>query len=95
MGKSVPKINFTCLVDQAVGSEHSWLGPPETISSYENVEAWVRLAAAGQTTRETQFLVALPSASHVPVADADNLRCLPPGDLLGHGSQNYFLYFHR
>src|SRR5438309_5569206 len=42
-----------------------------------------------------KFLVALAPAPHVPVADADNLRCLPPGDLLGHRSQNHFLYFHR
>src|SRR2546430_6283933 len=31
----------------------------------------------------------------VPVADADDLRCLPPRDLLRHGPQNHFLYFHR
>src|SRR5229473_2372834 len=31
---------------------------------------------------KAKLLVALPPGSHVPVADADNLRRLPPGDLL-------------
>src|SRR5205807_5438516 len=48
------------------------------------------------TARRTRLCVrSLPSAPHVPVADADDLRCLPPRDLLRHGPQNHFLYFHR
>src|SRR5712692_10766599 len=43
---------------------------------------------------KAKLFIALPPAPHVPVADADDLRRLPPGDLLGHGPQNYFLYFH-
>jgi hypothetical protein len=31
----------------------------------------------------------------VPIADVDDLRCLPSRDLLRHGPQNYFLCFHR
>src|SRR5271167_152424 len=42
-----------------------------------------------------KLLIALMPASHLPVADADNLGRLPPGDLLRHRSQNHFLYFHR
>ena len=42
-----------------------------------------------------ELLVALPPAPHVPIADADDLGCLPPRDLLRHGPQNYFLHFHR
>src|SRR5579872_5675832 len=41
------------------------------------------------------FLVALPPPPHVPVADAQNLRRLPPRDLLRHRLQHYVLYFHR
>src|ERR1700719_1741418 len=41
------------------------------------------------------FHVALPPAPHVPVADAQDLRRLPPGDLLRHCLQHYVLYFHR
>ena len=44
---------------------------------------------------KARLLVELPPASQVPVADVDNLRRLPPCDLLGHGPQNYFLYFRR
>src|SRR5207253_2047416 len=44
---------------------------------------------------EAELFVALPPAPHVPITDADNLRRLPPGDLLGHSPQNHFLYFHR
>jgi len=32
---------------------------------------------------------------HIPVAHAQNLSCLPPGNLLRHRSQNDFLYFHH
>src|SRR5437660_11304695 len=39
--------------------------------------------------------VTFAPAPHVPLADADDLRCLPPRDLLRHGPQNHFLYFHR
>src|SRR5947209_19053838 len=34
-------------------------------------------------------------APHLPITNADNLGRLPPRDLLRHGSQNHFLYFHR
>src|ERR1700692_2365283 len=37
----------------------------------------------------------LPPAPHLPIADADNLGRLPPRNLLRHGPQNHFLYFHR
>ncbi len=47
-----------------------------------------------QTVIAVRF-VALVPASHRPIADADNLGCLPPGNLLCHGPQNHFLYFHR
>ena len=53
-----------------------------------------RLAAPVKQPAKAKLLVALPPASHVPVADADNLRRLPPSDLLGYGSHNYFLHFH-
>src|SRR5712671_5872781 len=42
-----------------------------------------------------ELFVTFPPAPHVPVADADDLCCLPPRDLLRHGPQDYFLYFHR
>src|SRR5437899_9607976 len=42
-----------------------------------------------------ELFVTFAPAPHVPVADADDLRCLPPRDLLRHGPQNHFLYFHR
>src|SRR5216683_2705935 len=42
-----------------------------------------------------ELFVTFPPAPHVPVADADDLCCLPPRDLLRHGPQYYFLYFHR
>src|ERR1035441_2805848 len=41
------------------------------------------------------FLVALPNPPHVPVADAQYLRRLPPRDLLRHRLQHHVLYFHR
>src|ERR1019366_7755125 len=41
------------------------------------------------------FLIAPVPTPHLPLADADDLRGLPPGDPLGHRSQNHFLYFHR
>src|SRR4029077_878684 len=41
------------------------------------------------------FLVAFPPAPHVPVADAQNLRRLPPPNLLRHRLQHHVLYFHR
>src|SRR5580698_8813519 len=41
------------------------------------------------------FDVALPPPPHVPVADAQNLRRLPPRDLLRHRLQHHVLYFHR
>src|SRR5437660_582634 len=41
-----------------------------------------------------ELFVTFAPAPHVPVADADDLRCLPPRDLLRHGPQNHFLYFH-
>src|ERR1700757_3156617 len=41
------------------------------------------------------FFVALPYPPHVPVADAQDLRRLPPGNLLGHRLQHHVLYFHR
>src|SRR5438128_7250964 len=34
-------------------------------------------------------------APHLPITNADDLGRLPPRDLLRHGSQNHFLYFHR
>src|SRR5256714_134237 len=43
----------------------------------------------------TLFDVALSPTPHVPVADAQNLRRLPPGDLLRHCLQHHVLYFHR
>src|ERR1019366_8111451 len=41
------------------------------------------------------FLIAPVPTPHLPLADADDLRGLPPGDPLGHRSQDHFLYFHR
>src|SRR5215470_12177478 len=41
------------------------------------------------------FYVALPPPPHMPVADAQYLRRLPPGNLLGHRLQHDVLYFHR
>src|SRR5215468_12747914 len=40
------------------------------------------------------FHVALTPPPHMPVADAQYLRCLPPGDLLGHRLQHHVQYFH-
>src|SRR5205807_8255640 len=42
----------------------------------------------------TLFDVALPPPPHVPVADAQDLRRLPPGNLLCHRLQHHVLYFH-
>src|SRR6202051_2464675 len=42
----------------------------------------------------TERLVTLAPAPHVPIADADDLRCLSPRDLLCHGPPNHFLYFY-
>jgi len=33
---------------------------------------------------KAKFLIALPPTPHLPIADADDLRRLPPGDLLRH-----------
>src|ERR1019366_7323168 len=44
---------------------------------------------------EPELFIAFMPAPHLPVADADDLRCLPPRDLLRHGPQNHFLYLHR
>src|SRR5207253_10019570 len=41
-----------------------------------------------------ELFVALPPATHVPVANAHDLRCLPPRNPFRHGPQNHFLYFH-
>src|SRR4029077_11096414 len=41
-----------------------------------------------------ELFIALPPATHVPVANADDLRCLPPRDLLRNRPQDDFLYFH-
>src|ERR1700690_3778975 len=41
------------------------------------------------------FHVALPPPPHVPVADAQYLRRLPPRDPLRHRLQHHVLYFHR
>src|SRR5207245_11597365 len=42
-----------------------------------------------------ELFVTFAPAPHVPVADSDDLRCLPPRDLPRHSPQNHFLYFHR
>jgi hypothetical protein len=31
----------------------------------------------------------------LPIANADDLRGLSPGDLFGYGTQDHFVYFHR
>jgi len=41
------------------------------------------------------FFIALSPAPHLTVADANDLRCLPPADLLRHRSQDYLLHLHR
>jgi hypothetical protein len=41
------------------------------------------------------FLIAVLPAPQLPIANADDLRGLPPGDLFGYGTQDHFLYFHR
>src|SRR6266705_3331185 len=41
-----------------------------------------------------ELFVALPPATHVPVANTHDLRCLPPRDPFCHRPQDYFLYFH-
>src|SRR5437660_2842730 len=41
-----------------------------------------------------KLFIAFPPASHVPVADAQDLRRLPPGNLLCHRLQHHVLYFH-
>src|SRR5580704_15412746 len=62
-------------------------GPPAPASPTVDL-AW------GRTARGTQTPHALPSAPHVPVADAQNLSRLPPRDLHRHRLQHYFLYLH-
>src|SRR2546427_4564973 len=42
-----------------------------------------------------ELLIPLPPAPHRPITQSENLRRLPPRDLLRHGPQNHFLYFHR
>src|SRR5207253_2699086 len=51
--------------------------------------------AAGRTARHNRTLIPLPPAPHRPIAETNDLGRLPPRDLLRHGSQNHFLYFHR
>src|SRR6266536_1745379 len=41
-----------------------------------------------------ELFVALAPATHVPVANTHDLRCLPPRDPFRHRPQDYFLYFH-
>src|ERR1700674_2106499 len=41
------------------------------------------------------FLIPPVPTPHLPLADPEDLRRLPPGDPLGHRSQDHFLYFHR
>src|ERR1700675_3277155 len=41
------------------------------------------------------LLRAPPPAVHLPIGDANDLRRLPPCDLLRCCPQNHFLYFHR
>jgi hypothetical protein len=41
------------------------------------------------------LLVPLSPATHLTVADADDLRRLKPGQLPRHGPQYHFLYLHR
>src|SRR5207244_1582454 len=41
-----------------------------------------------------ELFIALAPATHVPVANADDLRCLPPRDPFRHRPQDYFLYSH-
>ena len=48
-----------------------------------------------EQTVVTMLLVALSPAPHRPVADADNLRCLPPAELLRHCPEYHFLYLRR
>src|SRR6204780_629000 len=44
---------------------------------------------------ESELLIPLSPAPHMPVADAQDLGRLPPADLLRHRLQHHFLYFHR
>ena len=39
-------------------------------------------------------LARLAPTPHLRSLMTNNLRRLPPGNLLRHGAQNYFLYFH-
>src|SRR6266498_4421704 len=41
-----------------------------------------------------ELFVALAPATHVPLANTHDLRCLPPRDPFRHRPQDYFLYFH-
>src|SRR5947207_10834237 len=43
---------------------------------------------------KAKLLIALPPTPHLPVADPDDLRRLPPGDLLRFRPQYHFLYLH-
>src|SRR6202167_4399973 len=44
---------------------------------------------------ESELLIPLPPAPHMPVADAQDFGRLPPADLLRHRQQHHFLYLHR
>src|SRR5947199_7875262 len=41
------------------------------------------------------LLQPFPPAPHRALVDTQDLRCLPPGDLLRHGSQQHFLHLHH
>src|ERR1017187_8198797 len=46
-------------------------------------------------TPEPKLFIPFMPAPHLPVADPDDLRRLPPPDLLRQRPQNHFLYLHR
>jgi len=41
------------------------------------------------------FLIATLPTPQLPIANTDDLGCLPPRDLFGYRAQDHFLYFHR
>ena len=65
-----------------------WTGKPRTDGTFTNLYS--------SKNRGTSRLSPdyRPPTTHGTVADPDDLRRLPPGDLLRHRPQNYFLYLH-
>src|ERR1019366_2166663 len=98
----VAELDFVCAVQLLVKMPHVQIKMPIAVESQHLLHQGHRhpfrrglaLPPVEQTVIAKLF-IALSPAPHLPIANADDLGRLPPRDLLRHGSQNDFLYFHR